>query len=184
MSALPYIIDIAKGKTHPNLVTWVTWTLVVCISTAAAISEGALHTAVLSGAIAIGDIFIVIMSVKRGVKKYTGFDIICQIIAFIGLALWLVTGSASLAVALSLVVVAIAALPTWRHAWIKPFEETWQGFAMGSLAGALTLASLTSFTFVDLAFPIVTVINCSLIVVIILSHRRLALEHLTAHKNH
>ncbi len=32
---LPYIIDIVKGKTRPNIVTWIVWTLLISIGTAA-----------------------------------------------------------------------------------------------------------------------------------------------------
>ncbi|HUD10432.1 MAG TPA: hypothetical protein VMR28_02045 [Candidatus Saccharimonadales bacterium] len=176
LSCLPYVIDIAKNKTHPNLVTWVTWMTVVGISTAAAISEHAYHTAILSGAIVLTDIVIVAMSIKKGVKKYTAFDIVCQALAVIGLILWRVTGNPSTAVALSLLVIVIAALPTWRHAWIKPHEETWEGFAIGAVAGALTILSLSSYSFVALALPIVTVVNCSIIALVITTRRQALIE--------
>ncbi len=171
-SCLPYIIDIAKNKTHPNLVSWITWMLVSGINTAAALSDHAIHTAILSGSIVLTDLIIIIMGLKRGVRRYTKFDIICQIIAIIGLVLWLATGNASLAVVSSISVVFIAALPTWRHAYLKPSEETWQGFAMAVIASVLTILSITNYTFVSLAFPVVTVINCSVIVAIILLGRK------------
>jgi len=171
LSGLPYVLDIAKNKTHPNLMTWVTWMLVAIINTAAAVSKNAIPTAILSGAIALTDALIVAMSIKKGVKRYTAFDVACQLIAIIGLGLWLVTGNPSLAVALLVSVILIAALPTLRHAWIAPFEETWQGFVMGAAAGALTFISLNRFTFVALAFPIATMVNCTLVVGIILQRR-------------
>lgn len=146
--------------------------LVAGINTAAAFNDRALHTAILSGTIVITDLIIIIMGLKRGVKRYTKFDIICQVIALVGLALWIVTGYPALAVLLSISVILIAALPTWRHAYLKPFEETWQGFAMAIVASVLTILSLSSYTFVALAFPVVTVLNCSVIVFIILSRRK------------
>jgi hypothetical protein len=173
ISFIPYITDIIKKKTHPNLITWSTWMLVSGINTAAAISDNALHTALLSGASALGDVIIVVLSLKRGVKKYTPFDIVCQVIAAIGIVLWLATGNPSIAVILSLSVIVIAALPTWRHAWLKPSEETWEGFAIAVVAGILTLFSLRSFTLVALAFPIVLIVNCSVMTSIILVRRRL-----------
>ena len=172
-SCLPYIIDIAKNKTHPNLVTWITWLTVVGISTAAAISDHAYQTAILSGAIVLSDIIIIAMSIRRGVKKYTMFDFVCQALAVIGVVLWRLTGNPATAVALSLVVIYIGALPTWRHAYKLPHEETWQGFAMSAIAGVLTILSLSQYTFVSLALPITTVINGTVIVIIITSRRKL-----------
>jgi len=172
-SCLPYVIDIAKNKTHPNLVTWITWATVVGISTAAAISDHAYHTAILSGSIFLTDLVIILMSIKRGVKKYTRFDFVCQALAVIGLIIWRLTGNPSTAVAMSLLVIMIGALPTWRHAFNLPNEETWQGFVMGAIAGALTILSLSLYTFVSLALPIITVVNCSIIVVIITGRRRI-----------
>jgi len=171
-SAFPYIIDIAKSKTHPNLVTWITWTLVGGISTLAAISDHATHTAILSGAMTFGNAMILFMGLGKGVKKYTRFDFICQSLALLGLALWIQTGDPSLAVIFSICAVLIAALPTWRHAWLKPFEETWQGFAIAVLAGTLTIFSLNYFTFIALAYPIVTIFNSSVVVSIILRRRQ------------
>lgn len=172
ISCVPYVIDIAKGKTHPNLVTWVTWTLVVGISTAAAISDHAIHTAIFTGAITLTDAIIVVMSLKKGVKKYVAFDFVCQALAILGILLWLLTGNPSTAVALSLTVSIIAAMPTWRHAWIAPNEETWQGFAIGGISATLAIISLTALSFVALAFPVVTALNCSIMVSIILSRRK------------
>lgn len=145
--------------------------LVSGINTAAALNDHAIHTAILSGAIVLTDLVIIIMGLKRGVKKYTKFDITCQVIAIIGLVLWLVTGNALLAVVFSISVVLIAALPTWRHAYLMPSEETWQGFAMAVVASVLTILSITNYSFIALAFPIVTVFNCSVIVIVILLGR-------------
>ena len=152
ISALPYIIDTARGKTKPNLVTWFTWTILVAINVSVAVAAGARQTAILSGAVLLADAAILSMGLKRGVKKYTPFDIACQALALVTIALWRLTGSSSIAAILSLSAILIAALPTWRHAWISPFAETWQGFAMAVLAGILTVLSLKNYTFVAWLF--------------------------------
>ena len=172
VSSLPYILDIAKGKTHPNLVTWLTWTILVAINVWVAITAGAYQTAILSGAVLLADIAILSMGFRKGVKKYTPFDIICQILALIAIALWRLTGNPSLAVILSLSALLVAAMPTYRHAWMAPFAETWEGFAMAVAAGLLTIASLSKYDFIALAFPFITVLNCGVVVTIILTRRR------------
>ena len=104
-------------------------------------------------------------------KKYSVFDIACQGLAIGGLVAWRLTGQPDLAVLIAVSIDLVAALPTWRHAWIAPFAETWQGFAVAAGAAALTLATITSYTFVSLAFPILVLTNCSVIVIIVISRR-------------
>jgi hypothetical protein len=112
------------------------------------------------------------MGVKRGVKKYTRFDFACQTLAIIGIILWRVTNNPTSAVAIAVIVDLIAALPTWRHAWDHPFAETWEGFAWGGVAAILTLLTLTSYSFIDLAFPLVILFICGSMTTIVLMRRQ------------
>src|SRR5581483_7020956 len=113
LGAVPYIIDTLKGKTHPNIVTWFTWTLLNGINAAAAWSSGATQTAIFSagGAIATGAILIV--GLRRGLKQYTRFDIICQAAALLGVVLWRITSQPSIAVAINVVTDFTGWLPTY-----------------------------------------------------------------------
>lgn len=168
---LPYIRDINKGKTHPNMVSWITWCLLNTINTVAALSTGAIQTALLSGASALATGWVTVLSLRHGVKKYTPFDIICQTLAIIGIIAWRFTGQPDLAVLIAVSVDLVAALPTWRHAWIAPYAETWHGFAMAGGAAFVTLFTITNYTFVSLAFPLLVITNCSVLVSIILFRR-------------
>lgn len=171
-SAFPYIIDTAKGKTHPNVVTWFTWTLLNLINSIVAISSGAVQTAIFTGFSGLATGTITVMGLKRGVKHYTPFDYACQGIALLGIVLWRLTDNPSLAIGVALAVNITGALPTLRHAWIAPFAETWQGFAIGGFAAALSVVTIASYNFVSLAFPVWIGINCLLMVGIILGRRR------------
>jgi|SRR6185369_12257709 len=170
--AIPYIIDITRGKTHPNLVTWVTYTLINIVGGFAALNAGEPRTAFLNlfGALATGSI--AAMGIKHGVRTYSKFDVACQILAVIGLIVWQLTGVPAIAVAIALFVMLIASLPTWRHAWIAPYAETWQGYLIGAAGSALTVATLSGFNFVALGFPIAIILNNSTIVGIVLIRRR------------
>lgn len=171
-SALPYIYDTAKGKTHPNVVTWFTWTLLNLINTVVAINADAAQTAIFTGFSGLATGTIAVMGLRNGVKKYTPFDVACQVVALLGIVLWRLTDNPSLAVGIALGVDITGALPTLRHAWIAPFAETWQSFAIGGVAALLTLISISNYNFVSLAFPVWIGINCALLVGIILTRRR------------
>ena len=81
------------------------------------------------------------------------------------------TGQPELAVLIAVSVDLVAALPTWRHAWIAPYAETWEGFAIASGTAIVTLLAIESYSFVSLAFPLLVFTNCSVIVTIILYRR-------------
>lgn len=164
---VPYIIDTIKGKTKPNVVSWSTWTLLTAIATFAALSEGALTTAILSASSALATLSVAVLGFKRGLKHYTFFDGACQIAALIGVILWQITKQPELAVAIVVTTDLIAALPTFRHAWREPSAETWQAFAAGELGSVLVLATVQQISFVALAYPIwLTVANTITLVII------------------
>jgi hypothetical protein len=167
----PYIRDVIKGKTHPNLVSWATWCLLNLINTAAALSTGAFQTALLSGASALATGWVTFLSIRHGKIKYTAFDIVCQALALAGIVVWRFTGQPEIAVLIAVSIDLVAALPTWRHAWIAPFNETWQGFSLAACAAMVTLFTISQYTLVSLAFPLLVLTNCSVIVSIILYRR-------------
>jgi hypothetical protein len=153
VSPIPYVIDIVRGRTKPNMVTWVTWSLINAINTAAAFSAGAWQTGVYGLAATIATSTISVLGLWKGVKHYTPFDITCQIIAVLGIPVWLVTKQPGLAIALELAVDMAGGLPTLRHAWRAPNEETLRTFLLSGVAGLLLLLSLNSYNFVAVAMP-------------------------------
>jgi hypothetical protein len=168
LSILPYIRDILRGTTHPNIVSWFTWTLITAIATAAAFSDHEYKSGILTLAGTLATAVVVIL----GVKKYSRFDVMCQGLALAGLIWWQVTNDAGFAIALGIITDFIASLPTFRHSWRQPYEETWQTFGISSFAAALTVLSLNSFTLVSLGFPVyLTLVNIALFTNILLRRR-------------
>jgi hypothetical protein len=154
ISPLPYIHDSLQGKTHPNLVTWSTWTLINGIYAATAWSTGARQTAIFMSAATLATFAILLSGIKYGLKRYTRFDVYCQAAALLGLVLWQVTNSPAIAVVFNLAADFAGLLPTIRHAWKAPQAETWQTFVIAMVASALTLLSIQKPTFISLAPPI------------------------------
>lgn len=178
-SVIPYVRDTLKDKTHPNIVTWFTWMLLNIINVAAALSVGAWQTAIYGTAGAIATGAIVVAGIKHGVKKYTMFDIVCQVTALLGIPLWVLTGKPELAVLVLLGVDFVAGMPTLRHAWKAPREETWQAFALSAFGGILTLISLNRYDMVALTMPLYIFLFDACLVATILMRRR-KFEKMTA----
>jgi hypothetical protein len=153
-STTPYIIDVFKRKTRPNIVSWFTWTLLNSIAMAAAFTAHESRTGILMAGTTFATLSVVICGLKYGIAKLSLFDGLCQAGAAVGLALWLVFDSPTVAMIAAVSISFIAALPTIRHAWLKPNEETWQTFALGTLSPTLVIVSLSNPTFDGLLMPI------------------------------
>lgn len=172
VSVGPYLYDIIKGRTKPNIVSWFTWTLLTGIVTAAAMASGEPRTALLSLASTICTLSVVILGLKFGIAKFSRFDAICQLSAAVGLILWFIFNSPAIAIIAAVSIDFVVMLPTLRHSWLKPNEETWQTFLIGTVAALFTIFSLSSYTVESLLFPLyIFVANGAITAVIIYSRK-------------
>jgi hypothetical protein len=164
LAPLPYIVDTIRNRTHPNIVTWLTWTLINIVNLSAAFASGSWQTGVYSlcGVIATGTI--VVLGLWHGVRQYTRFDFICQAVALLGFPIWAITNRPELAVLVVLLVDFSGGLPTLRHAWRAPHEETMKTFVLSALAAALLLMGLHQFNFISVTMPLyILSFDCALI---------------------
>lgn len=152
-AVIPYLIDVIKGKTKPNIVSWFTWTLLTGIATVATFAAGEFRTALLILGSTFCSLSVVLLGVRYGFAKMSKFDLFCQLGAMVGLVLWLVFDSPVLAIVTTVVVDFIGMLPTLRHAWIEPNEETWQTFAIAVIAASLTISVLNDLSVASLLYP-------------------------------
>lgn len=173
-SVAPYIRDIIRGHTKPNIVSWITWTLLTGVATIAEIAAGEYRTAIFTSTAVFETLIIVLLGIKYGHTKYTIFDVLCQIGALFGFVLWALFNSPAAAVIFSATIDFIGALPTVRHSWVKPHEETWTTFAMAGVGAMLAIFALTAYNWTSLPYAVYLVlINAVFTFVIITRGRRL-----------
>ncbi len=175
LCVIPYCLDIIKHKTKPNLVSWITWTLLTGIVLATQIAEGEYRAAVFSAGLTMATGMVVVLGLWHGYVKYTEFDVLCQMIAVLGIILWQVFDDPLIALYTSIAVDFIGLLPTLRHSWQKPFEETWQTFAIGALAPIFGFFALDNLTQLNTAYLYyVFLADIAVVFAILYSRRRLA----------
>lgn len=172
VSTIPYIVDIFRKKTRPNIVTWITWTLLTSIATAATFAAHEPLTALLTLGSALSTGFVVIAGLWHGFAKLTYFDVACQLGALVGLLLWFLFDSPTVAIVAAVTIDFIGFLPTLGHSWRLPGEETWQTFAWSTFAVALTLLGLSSYTLASLVYPVYLFVADGILVVVILTRRQ------------
>ncbi|MDB5169817.1 MAG: hypothetical protein JWN82_213 [Candidatus Saccharibacteria bacterium] len=171
-SVIPYARDILKGSSRPNIVSWITWTLLTGIATAAAINAGEYTTAIFTGSAVLETAIIVVLGLRYGYVKYTRFDVVCQVSAIVGIVLWQLFDSPTAGVLASVTIDFIGALPTIRHSWKMPSEETWSTYALAGLGGIFAIFALTSYNWVSLTYAVyIVIINMLLSAIIIYKMR-------------
>ena len=166
-SVIPYVRNIIRGTTKPNLVTWMTWTLLTGIATAAELAGGEMVTAIYTGAITLSTLLVVVVGLRRGFVSYTRFDAVCQFAAIAGIIIWQLFDSPTIAVWATISIDLVGALPTIRHAWYAPGEETWQTYAITTVSGVFAVAALTSYTVLSMSYPLYLIITDTLIAALI-----------------
>lgn len=184
LSVVPYLIDIIKQKTKPNIVSWITWASLTGVATAAAFAADEPKSAFLTLGSTIGSFAVVVLGLKYGIAKFSRFDALCQAGAIIGLILWLVFNSPLIAIIAAVTIDFIAVLPTLRHSWLEPGEETWQTFAICVVASIFTVIAITDYSVEGLLYPAYLLIANALIVVAVIYRRKKVGISLSRHSVH
>lgn len=164
IAIFPYVKDILRGTTRPNIVSYSIWALLLLIALAAQISAGASWSVILL----IGDFIgtstaIVLCLIGYGYKKYGWVEWVCLSLAIIAIVSWQLTKQPVLAIVFALIADAMAATPTL----IKSFKDPWSEYPVAWLIAAcgafLGVASTTIFNVANLLFPIyLLVINAAI----------------------
>jgi len=173
LANVPYIKDSLKGKTKPNTASWSTWALINGITVIAAINAGgATNTVILGFTYFLATLTILLIALFRGTRKYTILDGTCQFLAIVGVILWQFSGNPNVALLFVIVSGEVAAIPTFRHAYGYPHEETLSSFVMASLIAVIFVCLATTASFASLAVPIDLVIGNGIIATIIYLKRK------------
>jgi hypothetical protein len=141
LGVVPYWWAAWQGKARANIVSWFTWTLLTLIIAAAAFSSNDWRVGLVVLGNALGTSSVVVLGFWRGYARLTRFDVICQIVALLGLVSWLALHTILPAVLVTITIDAVALLPTIRHAWHKPAEEAWLVYALQSAGSLCALLS-------------------------------------------
>ena len=171
-SVAPYLRDMFRGATRPNLTSWFTWTLLYGIATAAEFDAGAGRTALFTGAIAVSTLLVIVLGLRLGRASVSAFDLACQVAALGGILLWQLLDSPTAGVLAVTAVDLIGALPTVRHAWRSPREETAATYAIAAVAAVCALAALRAYTVVSMTYEVYVVALNAGVAAIIVTRRQ------------
>jgi hypothetical protein len=168
VSAIPYVLNIVNGTTRPRIFSWIVWTLLGAIATAAAYTEGEYASAALTAAATVETASIVALGWKYGNRTFERLDLYCLVGVTIGLVLWALLDSPLTGLVAALLIDILAAIPTIRHAWRRPEEEAAAAYLLCTIAPLCSFAAMSEYTLMGLLYPTYLLILNGCITVIIL----------------
>lgn len=172
VSVVPYLIDIVRRRTKPNVVSWSTWALLTGVAMVATFAAGEPRAGLLLLGSTICSVAVLLLGIKYGIAKLSIFDVLCWTSAMVGVILWQIFDSPAIAIVMSVAVDLIGMLPTLRHSWLEPKEETWQTFVIGSIAAILTIVSLEAYNINNLLYPVYLALANGAIACIVVMRRK------------
>lgn len=164
-SAIPYIYSSIKGSVRPSVVSQSLW-LVLQIFQIYLISSNGFTWSL---AVLIGTTINVVMFLMLGLfgKGYTDisiYDIVCIMVFFASLAIWLTSGNAITALIMSLVAEFSALIPTLIKTYLIPESESRVAWAILFAGSVLSIMSSTNFSTLDIILPVYYLLQCSLVI--------------------
>jgi hypothetical protein len=167
VGAVSYIREIIKGKTRPNIVTWILWSIAplvgVYINYKSGIPLPLLFSTFIAG---FSPLLVVIASfIKNNAYwKITKFDILCGAFSVIAMLLWVTTKNSILSLSFAVIADLVAGIPTLRKSWTHSDTESHGPYSMGIINQIITFLIIKDFSYLNIAFPIYFVlINGSII---------------------
>jgi hypothetical protein len=174
VACLGYIRAILKGEAAPNRVTWFLWAFVPLIAGAAQLRSGVGFSTLVVLSVGLGPLCVLLASFVGGIGlwKLGPFDYVCGACSLAALALWAITGDPVIAIVLSILADAAAALPTMRKAWLEPATENRSTYLISFAGMLIGIFSVRQPTFAAYAFNGYLVAASSALVLILYWPRR------------
>jgi hypothetical protein len=174
VACLGYARAVLRGDATPNRVTWFLWAFVPLIAAAAQWRAGVGISTLVVLSVGAGPACVLLASIVwgRGSWQLGPFDYVCGACSLAALALWAVTGDPVVAIVLSILADAAAALPTLRKAWLAPATEDRLAYLISLVGMILGILSVQEATFSAYAFNIYLVAASGALVLILYWPRR------------
>ncbi len=184
-----YIKDTLKGRTKPNRISWLLWSVAPLIAAFAAVSDGVGLAAVPVFVSGLSPLLVLAASFvnKNSYWKLEKSDYLCGLFSLLALALWGITREPTIAIVFALVSDLFATYPTLLKSWRYPETETADAFSAGLFSALTSLTAIKTWNFSSIAFPAYLVlVNASLIICIYrkrIFKKNMALESAVAETN-
>jgi hypothetical protein len=163
---------ILRDGTQPRMASWAAWLTANTVFAVVAFHEGAYLAAGINAISAATNAAVIILSIKQRVsaRPDDAIDWSCLIASVLCVVVTVaMPQNKTLGALFAVMANIVATIPTLRHAWTKPQEETWQMFAANVFAGSSSMIGIiiaSGFDFTSVAGPLMMIIgNTSMVMI-------------------
>jgi hypothetical protein len=165
---IPYCYSIIRGKTKPNIITWLVLFVIGAISFFSYKELGAVNTLGFALANLVGPLVVFLLAcVKNGMHEQMQ-DLYFLLISLLAIILWIATGEAFIGLLFNLIADLVGFVPTIVKAYKQPKSEDLLTWAMFSLGGIMALMALERYTLELLLYPLYIVVAEGIVFLLLL----------------
>ena len=168
----PYIRSILQGKTKPHAFSWVIWGSTTFIVFLAQLADKGGAGAWPIGVSGVITIYVALLAyIKKSDSMITRADWLFLILATSSLPFWYFTSDPLWAVVILTTVDLLGFGPTFRKAYIRPYEEQLMFFMIMAARNFISIVALEHYSLTTVLFPALTGIAV-LIFILMVTYRR------------
>jgi hypothetical protein len=167
-SPIFYTLSILKWESKPHRTTRFVVLSITFLSFASLLAQHNTVAIFLAWVSVLQSILIFILCIKYGMGWWAKTDIICLVIAGIGILVWKLTSNPVMWLLASILADFVGYLPALIKTYKFPETETWVFYILDVLAGLFTLLAITNFTYQETSYPIyILAINLVMVIFIL-----------------
>lgn len=169
---IPYILGIKSNKVKPHYFSWIIWGLTTFIVFLATLAGGGGYGSISIGISGIITFYVAYLAFRhRSDLTILKSDRVFLLIALASIPAWYVSNDPFWATAILTSIDIIGFFPTIQKAILKPFEEDIFFYFVFVARNLVVIASLDSFNWTTLLFPVVVSIACLILILLIIFFR-------------
>jgi hypothetical protein len=170
-----YARIVLQAQAQPNPISWTIWSLTGWIAVGGQLAEGVGPEVLLTVTVAAIPTIIAVMSIAaRWVLRNGSFapitrlDVACGLMSILTLVVWWATASGIVAIALSIAIDAVPAVPVIRQALRMPSSDHPSIWLGGMVSAIITLLTLDNYAFVNAGFALYFLTLCTVMTILLL----------------
>ena len=167
-----YIRAILRGEAKPHRTTRFVLMVITFLTVTALFAHGDRVSLWLAAASAIQAIVIFGMSIKYGMGGGDKVDILCLVIAMLGVVLWQITNEPILALYFGIAADFVGGIPLFIKTWRDPDTEVWSYYAFDVVGSFLILLAITTRSVETMAYPFY-IFAINLFVIFLIKHKQI-----------
>lgn len=168
ISPIVYSVAILKGQAKPHRTTRFVLLIITSLTTASLFVQHNRVAIWLAGVSTLQSILIFTLSIKRGMGGWAKSDIVCLIIALLGITLWQITKNPVVALYFAIGADFTGMIPAMIKTYRWPNTEVWTFFLLDVFAAIFSLLALKNWTVEEYSYPVyILLINLVMVLLII-----------------